>query len=185
MASETARIRYARKHEEVELRKAFNMIDFKCDNLIDAEELEQLFIMMDHRPEKIKDVVKDVIWEADEDCDGANTYEEFTRMYQRCQNDKSGQEPQQLYHITLFLMNQQDKKVSMESALQLMYLMHGKQDLDEHLREIFGTSDLNSDVSLNLTGFLKAFHTAQVKKLNNRVTSKTYKAPPPPTKKHR
>lgn len=30
------------------------MIDFKCDNMIDAEELEQLFIMMDHRPDKMK-----------------------------------------------------------------------------------------------------------------------------------
>jgi hypothetical protein len=60
-------------------------------------------------------------------------------------------------------MNQQDKVVTMESALQLMYLMHGKADLDEHLREIFGTSDLNSGVTLNLTNFLKAFHAAQVR----------------------
>jgi hypothetical protein len=75
----------------------------------------------------------------------------------------AGNEPSQLYHITLFLMNQKDNVVSMESALQLMYLMHGKQDLDKHLQEIFGTSDLNSGVTLNLTNFLKSFHTAQVR----------------------
>jgi hypothetical protein len=35
-------------------------------------------------------VVADIIWEADEDCDGKNTYEEFCKMYQRCQNDTAG-----------------------------------------------------------------------------------------------
>mmetsp|Transcript_21112 Transcript_21112/g.54123 ORF Transcript_21112/g.54123 Transcript_21112/m.54123 type:complete len:183 (-) Transcript_21112:87-635(-) len=182
MASNNARIRYARKHEEVELRKAFDQIDFKRDDMIDAEELEQLFDMMGHKPPGVKQVVADIIWEADEDCDGKNTYEEFCKMYQRCQNDTAGNEPSQLYHITLFLMNQKDNVVSMESALQLMYLMHGKQDLDRHLQEIFGTSDLNSGVTLNLTNFLKSFHTAQVRKLNNKITSRTYKVPPPAKK---
>lgn len=47
-------IRYARKHEEVELRKAFDQIDFKRDDMIDAEELEQLFDMMGHKPPGVK-----------------------------------------------------------------------------------------------------------------------------------
>lgn len=38
-------------------------------------------------------MVADIIWEADEDCDGKNTYEEFCKMYQRCQNDTAGERP--------------------------------------------------------------------------------------------
>jgi calmodulin len=47
--------------------------------------------------------------------------------------------------------------------------------LDSQLEDIFGTSDLNSGRTLSLTEFLHCLHTHQVKQLNNKVTSKTYK----------
>jgi len=55
--------------------------------------------------------------------------------------------------------------------------------LDAQLEEVFGTSDLNSGKILTLTEFLHCLHASQVKQLLNRVTAKTYKAPPPVTKR--
>jgi len=52
---------------------------------------------------------------------------------------------------------------------------YGRQLLDSQLEEIFGTSDLNSGKTLSLTEFLHSLHTHQVKQLNTKVTSKTYK----------
>ena len=48
---------------------------------------------------------------------------------------------------------------------------------------MFGTSDLNSGKMLSLTEFLQALHANQVKQLLNKVTAKTYKAPPPAASK--
>ena len=35
--------------------------------------------------------VEDMIWEVDEDCDGLVNWPEFQAMWQRCQDDKSGE----------------------------------------------------------------------------------------------
>lgn len=55
--------------------------------------------------------------------------------------------------------------------------------LDSQLEEVFGTSDLNSGKILTLTEFMHCLHASQVKQLLNRVTAKTYKAPPPVIRK--
>lgn len=34
--------------------------------------------------------VEDMIWEVDEDCDGAVSWAEFQAMYHRCRNDRTG-----------------------------------------------------------------------------------------------
>ena len=68
---------------------------------------------------------------------------------------------------------------------QIMYLRYGRALLDSQLEEVFGTSDLNSGKILTLTEFLHCLHASQVKQLLNRVTAKSYKAPPPPTRTRR
>lgn len=66
--------------------------------------------------------------------------------------------------------------ISLEEALQIMYLRHGCSELDAKLEEVFGTSDLNSGKSLSLTEFLACLHQNQVKQLLlNRVTAKNYR----------
>jgi calmodulin len=52
--------------------------------------------------------------------------------------------------------------ITLEEALQIMYLRHGRADLDAKLEEVFGTSDLNSGMTLNLTKFLSCLHQHQV-----------------------
>lgn len=183
MASEQARQRYARKNEEGELERAFNTIDSKRDGFIDQEELSQLFVALGHKPKRGE--VEDMIWEVDEDCDGMVSWIEFQNMYTRGRDDKTGYEPRGLFNVVEFVMN--DKKsaghISLEEAMEIMYLRYGRQLLDSQLEEVFGTSDLNSGKTYTLTEFKQCLHSSQVKQLLNRVTAKTYKAPPPPVKR--
>lgn len=183
MASEQARQRYARKNEQDELERAFRTIDKNGDRFIDAAELEQLFLTLGHKPKRGE--VEDMIWEVDEDCDGRLSWLEFQNAYSRGRDDKTGYEPRGLFNVVEFVMN--DKQgvgfISLEEAMEIMYLRYGRSQLDYQLEEVFGTSDLNSGKLLTLTEFMNCLRASQVKQLLNRVTAKTYKAPPPTTKK--
>lgn len=177
MASPEARERFARKNEEDDLRRAFDFLDRKKDGKIDEDDLTQVFMSLQHKTKKGE--INDMIWEVDEDCDNAVNWKEFQVMYHRCRNDIAGTEPRRLFNVAEFVMN--DKQglgtVSMENAMQIMYLRYGRNDLDAQLQDIFGTSDLNSGKTLTLTEFLSSLHASQVKQLRNRVTAKTYVAP--------
>ena len=91
--------------------------------------------------------------------------------------DVPGCEPRSLFNVINFIMNDKEGKgqVSLEEAMQIMYLRYGRVLLDSQLEEIFGTSDLNSGKTLSLTEFMDSLHVHQVKQLNNKVTSKSYK----------
>lgn len=88
-----------------------------------------------------------------------------------------GSEPRGLFNVVQFIINDREmrNRVSLEEAMQIMYLRYGRQLLDIQLEDVFGTSDLNSGKMLSLTEFLHSLHVHQVKQLNNKVTSKTYK----------
>ena len=82
-------------------------------------------------------------------------------------------------------MNDKDDSgsVSVEEAMQILYLRYGKGMLDQQLNEIFGTSDTNSGKDLTLSEFLHSLNMSQIKQLRSKVTAKTYKPPPPSQKK--
>ena len=115
--------------------------------------------------------IEDMIWEVDEDCDQGLNWAEFQAMYHRCNNDKTGgqhaalacqagnkstldlkvelyagYEPRRLFNVVQFVMNDKEGSgnVSLEGAMQILYLRYGRGLLDAQLEEIFGTSDLNS-----------------------------------------
>lgn len=183
MASAAARERYARKNEQNELERAFRTIDKKGDMRIDPEELTQLFQELGHEPKRGE--VEDMLWEVDEDCDGCISWQEFQTLYTRCRDDKTGYEPRGLFNVVEFVMNDKHSQgfITLEEAMQIMYLRYGRALLDSQLEEVFGTADLNSGKILTLSEFLSCLHANQVKQLLNRVTAKTYKAPPPPQKR--
>lgn len=89
----------------------------------------------------------------------------------------AGEEPRRLFNVVQFVINDKDQQghVALEEAMQLMYLRYGRAELDQHLEEIFGTSDINSGKSLTLSEFLHSLHISQVRQLMSRVTAKTYK----------
>lgn len=42
--------------------------------------------------------------------------------------------------------------------MEIMYLRHGREQLDAKMEEVFGTSDLNSGLSLGLSAFMSCLH---------------------------
>jgi hypothetical protein len=77
----------------------------------------------------------------------------------------AGYEPRGLFNVCEFVMNDKESSgsISLEEALQIMYLRHGRAELDAKLEEVFGTSDLNSGKTLSLTEFLCCLHQHQVR----------------------
>lgn len=77
------------------LQKVFERLDRKSDNKIDKEEVMQQFDELGYKPRKVTDYgnseVEDIIWEVDEDSDGAIDWENFVQIYIRCRRDKTGQ----------------------------------------------------------------------------------------------
>ena len=49
--------------------------------------------------------VEDMIWEVDEDCDHAVSWDEFKLMFHRCRNDRTGLEPRKLFNVVEFMMH--------------------------------------------------------------------------------
>ena len=121
--------------------------------------------------------IEDMIWEVDDDCDKCVNWSEFQAMYHRCRNDKTGYEPRRLFNVVEFLMNDKDNDgaVSVEEAMQILFLRHGRSLLDTQLEEIFGTSDTNSMKDLSLTEFLDSLNLSHVKQLRSKAAAKTYK----------
>ncbi len=112
-------------------------------------------------------------------------------LHERCAvlrgHGHAGYEPRRLFNVVQFVMNDKESsgRVSLEDAMQIMYLRYGRGGLDAQLEEIFGTSDLNSGKTLSLTEFLHSLQQSQVKQLQSRVTAKTYKPPPLQTRSKR
>jgi len=133
------------------------------DGKIDAEELFRLFQRLDHKASKFE--VEDIIWEVDDDGDKCINWTEFQAMYRRCRNDRSGYEPRRLFNVVEFLMNDKDANgtVSVEEAMQILFLRSGRGLLDSQLEEIFGTADTNSNSDLSLTGFLNSLEMSHKK----------------------
>ena len=173
---------YARKQDGKDLRRVFDRIDTENSGKIGFQELKNLFDALAH-PAKKKDI-EDMIWEVDEDCDKKVSWSEFSSMFTRAKEDTSGYEPRRLYNVVEFLMNDKDDSgsVSLEEAMQPLFLRYGREMIDVHLEEMFGTSDVFSGKELCLTEYLDSLHTMQIKQITAKISAKTFKAPMPKAK---
>ena len=90
-----------------------------------------------------------IIWEVDDDLDGYVSKQEFETMYKRCISDPSDLEPRQLYNLVTFLMYDKDfqGRVTIEETLQILFVRHGRKNLDEEIKAIFGEEERNKDTS--------------------------------------
>lgn len=55
-----------------------------------------------------KSRIEEVIWQVNDDLDGAISFEEFVNSYVRSRNDRSGLEPSEIFFLTCFLMFDKD-----------------------------------------------------------------------------
>jgi calmodulin len=76
----------------------------------------------------------------------------------------AGYEPRSLFNVVQFVMSDKENGgvITIEEAMQIMYLRYGRALLDTQLETIFGTSDLNSGKTLTMTSFLKSMHKSQI-----------------------
>ena len=93
--------------------------------------------------------VKLIIWEVDDDLDLYVSRDEFQTMYKRCISDETGLEPRKLFNLVQFLMYDKMFKgrVTVEETLQILYVRHGRERLDDEIRAIFGADEKNPDGS--------------------------------------
>ena len=95
-----------------------------------------------------KSEVKLIVWEVDDDLDGYISKNEFLNSYKRCISDFSGLEPRMFYNMVQFLMYDSFKftgRVTVEETLQILFVRHGRERLDDEIRAIFGDDEKSTD----------------------------------------
>lgn len=106
-----------------------------------------------------KKEVEDMIWEVDENLDGAVDWEEFHLMFQRNIKDKTGLEPFQLFNVVQFMMYDRtnSSSISVDETMHMLYARYGKDRLEAEMKALFG-DDLKADGDgcLTFTQYLKA-----------------------------
>ena len=94
----------------------------------------------------------------DDDLDGYVSYDEFLTMYKRCiVSQKLARdhglhpelEPRKLFDLVQFMMYDKTYKgrVTVEETLQILFVRHGREKLDEEIKSIFGDEEKNADGS--------------------------------------
>lgn len=85
----------------------------------------------------------------DDDLDGYVSRQEFETMYKRCIADKEDLEPRKLFNLVQFLMydNKFKGRVTVEETLQILFVRHGRKNLDYEIKAIFGEENTNVDGS--------------------------------------
>merc|ERR1719220_956732 len=73
--------------------------------------------------------------------------DEFLTMYQRCISDQTGNDPRNLFNLVQFLMYAKDfhGRISVEQTLQILFVWHGRGELDAEIAEIFGDQQKGPD----------------------------------------
>jgi len=127
------------------LKRVFKWLDSKKDDKICWQELSEALVKLGHKTPR--DQIELWIWEVDDDLDAMVGWDEFLTMYQRCISDQTGNEPRNLFNLVQFLMYDKDfhMKISVEQTLQIIYVRHGRSNLDEEITEIFGAQQKGSD----------------------------------------
>ena len=102
----------------------------------------------------LKSEVAFIIWEVDDDLDGYVSKDEYLTMYKRVITDEVGLEPRQLYNLVQFLMYDKDFEgtVTVEETLQLLYVRHGREKMEDEITNLFGESNkIDNDTEKHIT----------------------------------
>merc|ERR1719181_1327307 len=127
------------------LKRVFKVLDTKKDEKLCWQEISEALIKLGHKTPR--EQIELWIWEVDDDLDNMVCYDEFLTMYQRCISDQTGFEPRNLFNLVQFLMYDRDfiGKISVEQTLQILFVRHGRGELDAEIQEIFGDQQKGPD----------------------------------------
>jgi len=131
--------------EHHRLTRVFRELDTKKDDKLCWQEISEALIKLGHKTPR--EQIELWIWEVDDDLDNMVSMEEFLTMYQRCISDQTGCEPRNLFNLVQFLMYDKDfsGKISVEQTLQILFVRHGRGELDAEIAEIFGDKQKGDD----------------------------------------
>ncbi|POM57653.1 Hypothetical protein PHPALM_37805 [Phytophthora palmivora] len=75
-----------------------------------------------------KSRLEEVIWQVNDNLDGAICFEEFVNSYVRSRNDRSGLEPSEIFFLTCFLMLDKEccGRISLDDAMGILYMKYGE-----------------------------------------------------------
>ena len=87
-----------------------------------------------------------MIWEVDENLDGCVDFDEFTLMFRRNLDDRTGLEPCQLFNVVQFCCYDKEfsGEITVDEALHMLFARHGKERLEAEMAALFGDS-LNAE----------------------------------------
>mmetsp|Transcript_23798 Transcript_23798/g.44101 ORF Transcript_23798/g.44101 Transcript_23798/m.44101 type:complete len:215 (-) Transcript_23798:60-704(-) len=139
------------------LKRVFNWLDTKRDNKLCWQEISDALAKLGHKTPR--DQIELWIWEVDDDLDMMVGWDEFLTMYQRCISDHTGNEPRNLFNLVQFLMYDKEfhGRISVEQTLQILFVRHGRGELDAEIAEIFGDQQKGPDgqeLKITFTQFL-------------------------------
>merc|ERR1712217_263248 len=127
------------------LKRVFKWLDTKKDDKLCWQEMSEALVKLQHKTPR--EQIELWIWEVDDDLDQMVGWEEFLTMYQRCISDGTGLEPRNLFNLVQFLMYDKDftMRISVEQTLQILFVRHGRGELDSEIAEIFGDQQKGAD----------------------------------------
>mmetsp|Transcript_73605 Transcript_73605/g.157848 ORF Transcript_73605/g.157848 Transcript_73605/m.157848 type:complete len:216 (-) Transcript_73605:113-760(-) len=127
------------------LKRVFKWLDTKKDDKLCWQEISEALVKLGHKTPR--EQIELWIWEVDDDLDNMVGYDEFLTMYQRCISDSTGNEPRNLFNLVQFLMYDREfvGRISVEQTLQILFVRHGRGELDAEIQEIFGDQQKGPD----------------------------------------
>merc|ERR1711865_588730 len=92
-----------------------------------------------------------IIWEVDDDADDCVDWEEFRTMFYRIRDDTTGCEPRKLFNVVEFLMHDKNYNgsIDLDECVTLLYARFGKEVVDKRVREMFGQSDTEKNITFS------------------------------------
>merc|ERR1719453_2827274 len=136
------------------LRRVFESLDKTKCGKIGFKELNDQLVKLEYRAKRVE--VEDMIWEVDEDCDHAVSWDEFKLMFHRCRNDRTGLEPRKLFNVVEFMMHDKDSSgtIDMDECMEILFRRFGKDQLEEKTNEFF-KHDTDGDNAISFAEFQK------------------------------
>lgn len=139
------------------LKRVFKWLDTKKDEKLCWQEISEALVKLGHKTPR--EHIELWIWEVDDDLDNMVGWDEFLTMYQRCISDQTGNEPRNLFILVQFLMYDREfvGKISVEQTLQILFVRHGRGELDAEIAQIFEDQQKGPDgqeLKINFSQFL-------------------------------